>query len=184
MRPKIKTAVKTVQLLPKQLRRRVSAGIETSQAAGGASLGIRQLLRTRVLREHKLGYRFAADQVFLNDALKHLRGAGVIPNPLRIHNGYGTATAHAQAAGLAAVHPAAAAEPERIEPGFEVLPGSHAKLGPAAFGLGRIGANKNMPLYGMEMKLLGPGKHADLNKIGGAIGVHKIGSVVWEGLLD
>ncbi len=89
----------------------------------------------------------AIDEMFLNDALEHLRRAGVVPDALRIDDRDGTARADAEAVGLGAEHSRLEAnEPKLLEAVFQKRPRLEASLPGAALRLSLVGAEKYVAL--------------------------------------
>jgi hypothetical protein len=78
----------------------------------------------------------------------------MVPGPLRIHDGDGTGAAHAQAVRLGAVDAALTIQFQLFEPFLKVLPGFQSDFQLAAFGLGLVGTDKDVPLDGIDMQFL------------------------------
>lgn len=85
------------------------------------------------------------NQMFLNDALQHGRGAGVVPNRFRVHDRNRAVQAHAQAVGFGAVNQwSGAVEFEFFETALEVFPRFKARLAGATFWFGLICAQEDV----------------------------------------
>ena len=104
-----------------------------------------------VLRNHD-----SPDEVFLNDTLEHVRGAGVIPRALRVHDRDRAVGARAKAVGLCPEHRRLAPnEAEFLQPFFQKRPRLEAGLLRATLRLALVSAKKNVALELFQPKRRG-----------------------------
>lgn len=98
----------------------------------------------------------AADEVFLNDALQDLRGAGVIPNGFRVNYGDGTFGADAEAVGFGAEYFGFGTnEVQFLQTLLEVFPRFIPFLAGTALGFALIGAEENVAMIFFQAKFFG-----------------------------
>lgn len=96
------------------------------------------------------------EEVGLDDAFEVFGGAGVIPDAVRIDDRDGPIDANTKAVGFCSMNQlVGVGEIEFFEAGFEELPGGGPGFGPAAFGLGRGGAEEEVALVGGEFEFGG-----------------------------
>src|SRR5258706_4291823 len=111
-----------------------------------------------VHREDVLGDRVATDQVLLDDALQHLRGAVVIPHSLRVYDRYRPLLANPEAVDLGAVDPLGTLEQAEVRQALlEVVPGGQRRLAGRALGLGLVGAEEDVPAKLADVEVGGDG---------------------------
>ena len=87
----------------------------------------------------------AADEMLLDDSLEDGRIALPVPGALRIHDRDRTAFADPEAIGLRPQDPAPLGQTELLQPCLQVFPGCDAAILVAAFRLGLLAAEKNVP---------------------------------------
>lgn len=92
----------------------------------------------------KLLDRYAANQMFLNDPLKHCLSARMIPDTIGPDDGNRPCSANLQAIGLAALDTAGPRQPELLKAALKVLPGSLTGLATATFLLFGHGAEEDV----------------------------------------
>ena len=113
--------------------------------------------------QDELRDRPAADQVLLNDALKHLGRAGVIPDALGIDHGNRTLRADPETVGLGAENKRfRAAEIQLVQSSLQKIPGFQSRLVNAALRLGLVGAQKDVTLVMFQPQ----GLHGGLRGVG------------------
>jgi hypothetical protein len=89
----------------------------------------------------------------LNDAFKDLRGAGVIPDTLRINHGHRAARTDLETIRFGPSHAGLGAyQAEFLESPFEILPGFQAGAGITALGFAGIGAQEDVAPQGGNAK--------------------------------
>src|SRR5262249_30306729 len=96
----------------------------------------------RIARESELLHDAPADQVFLDDALDHLRRSRMVPDSFGINHRDRAAFANAETIGFGPVH--SVTQSQLRETALEILPGIQAVILGATLGLGLIGAQKNV----------------------------------------
>ena len=111
------------------------AAVEAARRSdGGGDSGSSATERDSVMRAHDASSRRSvgpdhhayrrrtADQVLLNDPLKHRFGAGMIPDTLGPDHGNRPGGADFQAIGLGAIDPAIVIQPQLAQAAFEEFP--------------------------------------------------------------
>tara|TARA_Y100001954_G_scaffold214191_1_gene243449 strand:- start:94 stop:411 length:318 start_codon:yes stop_codon:yes gene_type:complete len=88
---------------------------------------------------------FASDEMLLNDAFKHWRGASGVPDPFGIDHCNWTIHTNAQAVGFGSEDAALFGESKFFESGFKVVPCFKAQLFITALGFGLIAAKQDVP---------------------------------------
>lgn len=94
----------------------------------------------------------AADEMLLDDFLKHLRGTGSIPNALGVNHRNRAIHAKPEAICLGPRNAPWSAEPQFVQSPLKIVPRGQSLVSSAAFGLGLIGADKDMPLDLVDVK--------------------------------
>src|SRR5262245_28671460 len=112
----------------------------------------------RMSQERELFDRLPADQVLLDDALEHLRGAGAVPDAVGVHDRDRPVDADAKAVGLGAVDAAVSHQSELLQPALQELPRLEAGFLARALRLGLVGAQEDVAadLFRAELLDLGP----------------------------
>jgi hypothetical protein len=102
-------------------------------------------LGERPLHDQELLDDASTEEMLLDDSLEHRRITLSVPRAFWIDDGDRSAVTDAQAVHLAAKHAAVLRQPELAESPFEELPGSEATGFLAAFRVGLVATEKNMP---------------------------------------
>src|SRR5215208_1446762 len=92
-----------------------------------------------------LGHDAAFHQMLVNDPFQYGRIAFAVPGALWIHDGDWTTLANAQAVGFRAQDTALFGKFQLLEPPLQKIPCSEAAVLVAAFRVGLVAAQKNMP---------------------------------------
>ena len=96
----------------------------------------------------------SAQQVLFDDPVEVLRSAARIPGPLGVDDGDRPFVADPQAVCLGSLDSALLREPQLLQPLLEVVPRFKRLLESAAFGLGLVTAEKDVPARRRHSKLL------------------------------
>ena len=95
----------------------------------------------------------------MDDAFQHFRGAGVIPDAFGIDEGDRPAHANTQAIRFRAVNERLRSDQVQLgEPALQKFPGGQGFFARTAFGIGRVGAEKNMAAEFFHTKLFHGGQ--------------------------
>ena len=105
----------------------------------------------RTARERQIFHNAPADEMFLYDALHRLRSDVMIPDAFGIDEGDGSALADAEAIGARTVD--LVQQAEFAQTPLEIVPSLDAFFAGAAFGLGLIGAQKNVAADGGQLQI-------------------------------
>lgn len=99
-----------------------------------------------MLGEYVLGHRHPANQMLLDDFLKHFGATGVIPDTLGVDHRDGTVRTDLQAIGLGSIDTTVAHQAQFQQASFQERPGLKTEVVVAAFWFALIAAQENMPL--------------------------------------
>ena len=109
----------------------------------------------RVPGENK-GHNYSpSDEMFLDDTFQNLRRTGVIPNPFGIDDSNGAVYTDPEAVGFGAENQRfRIGEAEFFQASFQKFPSGKALCFGAAFGVGLVCAQENMPLEFFQPQFL------------------------------
>ena len=102
-----------------------------------------------------VGYRYAANEMFLDDPFQHLRGTPPIPNTVRINHRNRTLLTQLQTVSLSTVDLTTLYQPKLVQTPFEEIPGLDAVVLFRTFRFGLVGAQKDVTLDFVDHQFIG-----------------------------